>query len=444
MGKSIQEKFDSITTEFKTGKTKPYEYRLEKLKLLKSTIIEYEDKIIKALHDDLNKARMESYMSEYKLVLDEIDYMLKHLKKLMKDRKIRPILAQMPSKIRLRYEPYGKVLIISPWNYPFFLSLNPVIGAVAAGNTFILKPSNYSIHTSDVLEEIISKVFSKDYVVLGSRVENKALLDLKFDYIFFTGSVKVGKVVMKKASENLIPITLELGGKSPCFVDKTCDLEKSAERILFGKLMNAGQTCVAVDYILADESIIDDLIVKLKEKYKEMIPNEDYRRKYMPRIIDEKHLQRINSYFDKDMGLYMDLYIEKTTLDSKFMKDELFAPILPVIPFERKEDLKEIFDEYNKPLSMYIFSKDDEFIEYLLDNVQSGGVSINDTLFHMMSPRAPFGGVGNSGMGNYHGEFSFKTFSHERTVLKKWCSFDIKSKYHPYSEKKFDFIKKLM
>ncbi|MDO4593781.1 MAG: aldehyde dehydrogenase family protein [Tissierellia bacterium] len=439
----LEKKFDKIDKIFKSNVTKDFNYRKKKLLKLKENIIRNEQKIFEALKKDLGKSKSETYMSEYKLVIDEINFMKRNLKKFMKVKRVFPSKGQLFSKIRIINEPLGKILIISPWNYPFLLSMIPIIGAVASGNVFILKPSEFSKNTSLIVKDIIKSTFGEEYIVLGDKKVNEQLLKFDFDHIFFTGNSEVGKIIMKKASEKLIPVTLELGGKSPVIVDSNIDIEKTAKRILFGKLLNRGQTCVSPDFIYCDQKIVDQLVINLKRIYKKMIPNEAYS-KSQAHIIDRKHLNDLIDKFDAKDDLFMPLDIKIVKKESKLLESELFCPILPILTYEDKVDVIDYLYKKPAPLSLYIFSNDKKFIKYILENTKSGGVCINDTIVHMISSRAPFGGIGYSGMGNYHGYYSFKTFSQQKTIVKRSLLFDFNFRYHPFDQKKYKKLRRWM
>lgn len=457
---TMQFGLEKVRNHFNSGQTKDIDYRLKQLKSLRSTLENYENEIYDALYADLNKSAQEVFMTELSIVNEELNYMLSHLRKLAKPKRIIPSLSQLPGNLKILREPYGSVLIFSTWNYPLQLALVPLIGAIAAGNVAVLKPSEYSPNTSKILVKICESAFDDGmvYVVEGGREENTILLENTFDYIFFTGSTGMGKVVMKSAAENLTPLTLELGGKSPCIVDSNTNLKETAKRIVFGKLINAGQTCVAPDYVYVQEEVKKALLDELIMILALAIPNERYFEETFGKIISEKHYSRLKSlledqepitvlsespYYDEDLKI-KPVLLDNPDLESNVMKEEIFGPILPIISWSNKNDLIKDLKSKPKPLSMYIFSNDDSFIDEIIRNVDSGGVCINDTLLHMSSLKSPFGGVGPSGMGSYHGKWSFKTFSRERTVLKKWWILDIPFRHQPYTDKAFNIIRKLL
>lgn len=432
--------------------------RINNLKKLKKVIKKYEDEIIDALNKDLGKHIFEAYSNEVGFVYGSIDFVIKNLKSWTKVKKVKNDAAQLPGKSYIYKSHYGAVLIIGPYNYPFQLTIEPLIGAIAGGNTVIIKPSEYATATETIIEKIIKETFDEEYiaVVTGDYKVNSDLLDLEFDYIFFTGSVNVGKIVMEKASKHLTPITLELGGKSPVIVDNTANLKVSAKRILWGKLTNAGQTCVAPDYLLAQEHIYEELIEELKNTIVEFYGNDIINNKEFGRIINEKHMNRLNNILENDkdkivVGGDVDFkqrYISPTiirdvTLEDSVMKDEIFGPILPVIKYKDLEDIKYYISKHKNPLALYVFSENENFSEDIIRRFTFGGGCVNDTISHVASAHLPFGGVGTSGMGNYHGRASFDTFTHTKSIVKKSTKIDIKLVFPPYKQK-IKLIKKIM
>lgn len=432
---------------FLKNETKNIDFRIEKLKLLKKIIVDNENEINKALHKDLNKSPFESYETEIGLVLTELDYVIKNLPKWAKRKKVKTPLTNFLSKSYIYSEPLGVVLIMSPWNYPFQLTIDPLIGAIAAGNCAVLKTSSYSKNTSSIIHKLISENFDESFIAVleGGREINQAVLEEKFDYILFTGSVRVGKIVMEAASKNLTPVTLELGGKSPCIVDDTCDIDLSAKRIIWGKLINAGQTCVAPDYILVDKSVKNKLIEKM-EYYiidffgKDPLSNPEY-----PKIINSKHFNRILNLIDSDKVIFGGNYnedtrkisptiLDKVSINDNIMKEEIFGPLLPIIGYKNIDDIISLINSRPKPLALYLFSNDKTVQKKILDNISFGGGCINDTLIHFATSHMPFGGVGESGMGSYHGKASFDTFSHKKSIVKKSNLIDISLRYPPYKD----------
>lgn len=436
---------------YNNGNTKDVNQRINYLLALKASINKNEKDIIDAINKDLNKSEFEAFMTEIALLYEEIHYMTKHLKKWTKPKKVKTPITHFPSKSFIYSEAYGVVLIMSPWNYPFYLSIAPLIGAIAAGNTVVLKPSNYSSNTSLIIDKIMKDVFPSDYVsvVLGGRRENLELLDQKFDYIFFTGSPNVGKVVMESASKNLTPVSLELGGKSPTIVTKNANINLAAKRIAWGKFINAGQTCVAPDYVIIDEAVRDEFIEKIKE-YINKFYIESYYNNTFPKIITNNHFERVVSLINKDDVIFggesKDNFISPTLVNaswnSKIMEEEIFGPILPIITYNSfDENIKEIV-ERPRPLALYLFTENKDEMKKVTNNINYGGGCINDVIVHLATVHMPFGGIGNSGMGNYHGKFSFDTFTHKKSILKKSTKLDINLRYPPYN-KSTKILKKL-
>ena len=432
--------------------------RIENLKKLKNSIKKYENNIINALNIDLGKPEFEAYSNEVGFVYSTIDYFIKNLKSWTKVKKVKNDAAQLPGKSYIYKSHYGAVLIIGPYNYPFQLLIEPLIGAISGGNTVILKPSEYATKTEEIVEKIIKETFDEKYiaVVTGDYKVNSQLLDLEFDYIFFTGSVNVGKIVMEKASKHLTPVTLELGGKSPVIVDNTANLKVSAKRILWGKLTNAGQTCVAPDYILAHEDIYEELIKEFEKVIIEFYGQDIIRSKDFGRIINDRHMNRLNAILEHDknkitFGGEVDFekrYISPTiirdvTLEDAVMNEEIFGPIIPVIKYKNMEDIKYYISHHKNPLALYVFSEDENFSEDIINRFSFGGGCVNDTISHVASAYLPFGGIGSSGMGNYHGKASFDTFTHTKSIVKKSTKIDLKLVFPPYKDK-IKLIKKVM
>lgn len=442
---------------YNSNVTKNVDYRIKTLKKLKESIIKNQDKISMALKKDLNKSEFESYMSEIGIVLSEINYTLKNIKKWSKTKRVKSTLTQLPAKCYSMPESYGVVLIMATWNYPFLLCIQPLISAVAAGNCAIIKTSRFANATSDVIVDIIIETFSSQHVAVikGGLEECKQLLEEKFDYIFFTGSYEVGKIVMEKASRNLTPVTLELGGKSPCIVDETANLELAAKRIVFGKILNAGQTCVAPDYLLVNSKIKQELIKNIKKYIKiflgdNAINNPDY-----PNIINLNHVLRLQNLIKDEsiiLGGKVDqkrlkiepTLIDKVKLDSPVMSEEIFGPILPIISYKKIDEVINIVKHYEKPLALYLFTNSKQNEEKILNQLSFGGGCVNDTIMHLASTYLQFGGVGGSGMGSYHGKNGFDTFTHYKSVLKQSNIIDLPIRYHKYTDKKLKLIKKVL
>jgi aldehyde dehydrogenase (NAD+) len=436
---------------YDSGKTLPYAFRVEQLRRLRQWIEDHQAEINHALYLDLNKSEFESYMAEIGMLLSDITFMIKHLKSYMKDRSVKTASALFPGKCFISPHPYGVCLIMSPWNYPFMLAIDPLIGAIAAGNTAILKPSAYAPNTSRLIDKLVKETFEPDYiqVILGGREENNQLLEERFDHIFFTGSVAVGKEVMEKASKHLTPVILELGGKSPCIVSKTTDLKLAAKRIAFGKLLNAGQTCVAPDYVYIDQSVKDEFVQYLSEAFQKMVP-QGAAEKDFPKIINEKHFNRVMGLIKNESvilggtaqdGKIAPTILDAVTFDSPVMQGEIFGPVMPVIPYNTESEMIAKLKSLPHPLALYLFGNDPKLEKQVLDNVNFGGGCINGTIMHLATPYMPFGGVGNSGMGGYHGEASFKAFSHERSILKKGTWIDFAFQYPPYTKMGLKMLK---
>lgn len=439
---------------FASGATRPVKFRLEKLRALKAEILRREDQIHEALKGDLNKSDFEAYMTETGMALSELGYLEKHLKSYARPKRHLTPLANFHGKSFTVAEPYGVVLIMAPWNYPFMLCMEPLFGAVAAGNCCILKPSAYAPAVSAVIRELVEAVFPPEYaaVVEGGREENAALLEQRFDYIFFTGGVKVGRLVLEKASRYLTPVTLELGGKSPCIIDGTADLKTAAKRLAFGKYLNAGQTCVAPDYLLIQEEVKEPFLRLFEKAVRQMYGEKPLENPDYPRIINEKHFARILGLME-GMTVRMGgekkpetlqiapAVLDNVTAEAPVMQEEIFGPLLPVLTFRKLEEAEAFVKEREKPLACYIFTRDKRTERRLLFSLSFGGGCINDTIIHLASSRMGFGGVGNSGMGSYHGKKSFETFSHEKSIVKKYNWIDMPVRYQPYSKGKERLLK---
>lgn len=431
---------------FATGKTKDVKWRMEQLKRLKQAVVDDQEAIINAVKADLGRPEFEAYFEI--AAITEINYAIKHLKSWVKPKKVGVGLEQFPASGKIYPEPLGVVLIISPWNYPFQLLISPLVGAIAAGNCAVLKPSEISAHTSTAIANLIQKTFDPAYiaVVEGDADTSKALLAEKFDHIFFTGGTAIGKIVMEAAAKHLTPVTLELGGKSPCIVDADTDLKDTAKRITWGKYLNAGQTCIAPDYLLVDQQIKSDLLTEVQKCVRDFYGQEPEKSPDYARIISHRHFDRLVPLL-KDGEIVIggqtrpeDKYIAPTVIDgvswdSPVMEEEIFGPILPVLEYQDLNDAIAQINARPKPLALYLFSKDKHKQQYVLQQTSSGGVCINDTVMQVGVTTLPFGGVGDSGMGNYHGKASFDTFSHFKSVLKKGFWFDLNWRYPPYNGK---------
>ncbi len=437
-----------IRKYFKTGETRSVKFRIKQLKALKKALLQYDEKIIEALHDDLNKSSFEAVMTETGIVQEEINYYIKNLKKLARPKKVKVPLTLQPGKSLIYSEPYGVVLIISPWNYPVQLTLYPLIAAIAAGNCAVVKLSEFSENTSRVLAHLISETFPSEYVraVRGDAVTGAALLLERYDYIFFTGNQNVGKIVMKSASANLTPVTLELGGKSPCIVDYTADIKDTAKKIIWAKSLNAGQTCVAPDYIICHSRVKKELISALIAECSMIYGAHTSEHEDFPKIISKKHFERALRLIDTSKIVYggtvdipslkIDFTImDNVTFNDRIMQEEIFAPILPVIEYTNIDDVIDDLKYKDKPLALYLFTNDKKMEEKVINNISFGCGAINDALIHITNHNAPFGGVGASGMGAYHGKYSFETFSHQKHIYKKYSFFDNKLRFFPKKDK---------
>ena len=442
MIENISKKYEKQKNFFNSGTSKSIQYRINSLKKLKKNISLNENEIINALKSDLGKSETETFFSEIALIYIEINLALKNVKRWSKKRKVSSSLINFLSSDYIIPEPYGVTLNISPWNYPFQLSISPLIGAVAAGNTVILKPSEFSSKTSEIIKKIIEKTFEKGHVdvILGGPEIGSKLLDFSWDYIFFTGSTNIGKIVAQKAAINLTPTTLELGGKNPCIVDETANLKVASKRIVFGKFLNCGQTCIAPDFILVHESVKKDFTDKIIERIKKIYNEDVENSENYSRIINKKHFSRLIKLLEKDKIIYggknnpNSNFIEPTLIDgsnfnSSLMKEEIFGPILPVVSYSNKNELKKILDNYKDPLAFYIFSNDKKFSNELIKRYSFGGAAVNDTISQIVNHRLPFGGIRNSGLGSYHGKQSFKTFSFYKPYIVKSNIFDLNAKY---------------
>ena len=433
----IQELVRAQRAYFLSGATRPYAFRMEQLKKLQRALQTNEKLLEQAMYQDFRKAPMEVYMCETGMVLEEVRFHLKHLKGWMRERAVPTPLAQFHAKSFVSPEPYGVALIISPWNYPVQLCLSPLVGAISGGNCAIVKPSAYAPATSAAIAKLIAENFDPRYIaaVEGGRAENAGLLEETFDFIFFTGSVAVGKVVMEAAAKNLTPVTLELGGKSPVIVDKTADVKLAARRIAFGKVLNAGQTCVEPDYLLIEKSVKPAFIEAYRQALHEFFP--DGSMDEMPVIVSEKH-------FAEKTRFVAPTLLDGVSPDSPVMQEEIFGPILPMLEFSRLDEAIDFIRSREKPLALYLFTSDQAAERRVLDACSFGGGCINDTIIHLATTHMPFGGVGSSGMGSYHGKKSFDTFTHARSIVKKSTWLDLPMRYHPYSEKKLGIIKRFM
>ncbi|HDB4526318.1 TPA: aldehyde dehydrogenase [Staphylococcus aureus] len=451
----IEQKFYDSKAFFNTQQTKDISFRKEQLKKLSKAIKSYESDILEALYTDLGKNKVEAYATEIGITLKSIKNARKELKNWTKTKNIDTPLYLFPTKSYIKKEPYGTVLIIAPFNYPFQLVFEPLIGAIAAGNTAIIKPSELTPNVARVIKRLINETFDANYieVIEGGIEETQTLIHLPFDYVFFTGSENVGKIVYQAASENLVPVTLEMGGKSPVIVDETANIKVASERICFGKFTNAGQTCVAPDYILVHESVKDDLITALSKTLREFYGQNIQQSPDYGRIVNLKHYHRLTSLLNSaQMNIVFgghsdedERYIEPTLLDhvtndSAIMQEEIFGPILPILTYQSLDEAIAFIHQRPKPLSLYLFSEDENATQRVINELSFGGGAINDTLMHLANPKLPFGGVGASGMGRYHGKYSFDTFTHEKSYIFKSTRLESGVHLPPYKGK-FKYIK---
>jgi aldehyde dehydrogenase (NAD+) len=430
---------------FQTGATLPVSFRIDALRRLYDAVSGSEKEIHDALRKDLGKSGFESYMCETGLVLEEISYMLKHVRRFAGEKRVRTPLAQFHSRSYKKPSPYGVTLIMSPWNYPFMLTLSPLVDALAAGNTAVVKPSAYSPCTSEVIRQILTKCFEPQYVsvVTGGRAENTCLLHEHFDYIFFTGSQSVGKEVMRSAADHLTPVTLELGGKSPCIVDQTANIKLAARRIVFGKYLNCGQTCVAPDYVYCHRSVRDRLIKEIVKQIRRQFGKKPLDNKNYGKIINEKHFDRILGLIDKEKVVFGGnsdrdaLRIEPTVMDNvtfsdAVMQEEIFGPVMPVLTFDSLDEVIRNVNAMPHPLALYLFTSSKATGKKVTARCGFGGGCINDTIIHLATTEMGFGGFGESGMGSYHGKTGFDTFTHYKSIVDKKTWLDLPMRYQPY------------
>jgi aldehyde dehydrogenase (NAD+) len=445
-----QQNFFATRRSFDVG------YRIERLRELYGAIQRHERDIVEALREDFRKSEFETYASEIGFVLSDIRHAIKHLRSWSKPRRVPTTLAVAPAKAKIEYAPYGVALIISPWNYPFQLLFAPFVGAIAAGNCAVLKPSELAPHAARVAATIVQAAFPPEYatVVQGGVPTNTRLLELRWDYIFFTGGTEVGRIVAQAAAKHLTPTTLELGGKSPCIVDKHANIEVAARRIMWGKCLNAGQTCVAPDYLLVDKAVEEPLLAQMRIALREFYGENPAQSPDYPRIINDRHYARLVSYLSQG-DVYVggetnaaERYIAPTILrnvapEAPAMQEEIFGPILPTLTYNHIDEAIEFINSREKPLALYLFSENSQICRETLARTSSGGAAVNDVLTHLTVPDLPFGGVGESGIGAYHGKHSFETFSHKRGVLEKSSAFDVRIRYAPYKGK-LRWLKKIL
>lgn len=442
---------------FENGATKKTAFRKDMLQRLKSVILKYEGAIVQALYKDLGKSEAESISTEIGITLSEINGILKHLGRWNRKSRVKTNLFNLPGKSYTVREPFGVTLIIGPWNYPFQLVMAPLVGAIAGGNTAVVKPSEISVHTADVIDKILTEAFDKSYVavVQGGIPETNDLMELRYDKIFFTGSTKVGRIIMEKSARHLTPVVLELGGKSPTVIDKTANVNIAMKRIAFGKGTNAGQTCVAPDYVLVHEAIKEEFYNEFKRVSEAFYTDSPLNNEAFGKMINKQNYLRVKNYMkdgkvifggktdDEKLKIELTL-VEVDDLDKPIMQEEIFGPVLPVISYKDYDEIVDIIHRNPDPLAMYIFSEDKQFIDALIHDIPFGGGCVNDTIMHLTNESLPFGGRGTSGIGNYHGKHSYETFTHEKAILQSSTKFDLKMKYPPAMKKSLKLIKRLM
>ena len=439
---------------YRSGQTLSISFRKEQLKKLYAAVKRHENEINDAIQKDLGKSHYESFMCESGFALTEISYMIKHVKAFAKKKRVRTPLAQFPSKSYTVSLPYGNVLIMSPWNYPFLLTVEPLANAIAAGNTAILKPSAYSPATSAMVKQIVEECFDEEYVavVTGGRKENAALLDEKFDFVFFTGSQAVGQEVLRHTAEHLTPAVLELGGKSPCIVDRSANLKLAAKRIVFGKYLNCGQTCVAPDYILCHSSVQEAFVDAVKHEIEKQFGREPLNNANYGKIVNRKHFDRICGLIDEKKVVYGGKTDEDTcrieptvmtgvTYEDAVMGEEIFGPIMPILSYTDFDEVVKDLKSKDKPLALYLFSNNKQQIRRVTQEISYGGGCINDVIIHLATSHMGFGGVGESGMGAYHGKTGFDAFSHQKSIVDKKTCLDLPMRYQPYTSR---FYEKLL
>ena len=450
---AIKSLLDQQRAYYKSGATIPVSFRIAQLKKLYATVKKYETQVNDALKADLGKSRYEGFMCESGLVLAEISYMIRNTKRFAKRKTVWTPLAQFASHSFKQPVPYGNTLIMSPWNYPFLLTIDPLADAIAAGNTAIVKPSAYSPATSKIIEKIITECFDPEYVavVMGGRAENAALLEQKFDFVFFTGSQAVGKEVLRHTAEHLTPAVLELGGKSPCIVDASANIKLAAKRIVWGKYLNCGQTCVAPDYILCEKSIKDEFVAEVVKQIRQQFGRKPLENKDYGKIINEKHFGRLCGLIDQNKVVIggetnaatcqiVPTVMDNVTYEDAVMGEEIFGPIMPVLTFDSFESLMDELKDKEKPLALYLFSSDKQHIKRVTTELSYGGGCINDVVIHLATSEMGFGGVGASGMGSYHGRDGFNAFSHYKSVVDKKTWMDLPMRYQPFKSKLYETL----
>jgi aldehyde dehydrogenase (NAD+) len=451
--------FEKQKAFFESHQTKPYEFRKAQLEKLKALIKRYEQKIFKALADDFGKPELESYVTEVGFMYEEIGFYLKNLKSWMKPKKVGTPFIHFPSSSKVLYEPKGVTLVVGPWNYPFQLLLAPVVAAIAAGNTCMIKPPEETPHTSALVQKMIAEEFSEEFIAVimgeGKVVVPELMENLTFNHVFFTGSVPVGKIIAQMAAPKLVPTTLELGGKSPAIIDKSANLEVSARRVIFGKMINAGQTCVAPDYLLVHESIKAEFVDELKSCIMQFYGISPLESKDLAQIVNEKRYNTLKGFlkegniifggaFDDDQRKIEPTLVEGVTEKDQLFQDEIFGPILPIFTYKTDDEAIAFIAKNPNPLALYLFTESKKAHKTFIDKIPFGGGAINNSVLHLSNPELPFGGIGDSGQGNYHGKAGFLTFSHQKSILKSGTWFDLKQKYPPFNDLGLKIIKMFM
>ncbi len=449
--------FQSQRDYFDSAATRSYEFRIAQLRKLKQAISLNEQEILNALYQDMHKPAFEAFTSEVGVMYEEINHTIKHLKTWMKKTRVHTPLVLHPSSSKIVFEPLGVVLIIGPWNYPFQLLFAPLVGAIAAGNTTILKPSDNTKHTAAIIEKLITETFESKYISVvsgpGAMVGPILIEKYKFDHIFFTGSQRVGKQIMMMAAQHLTPVTLELGGKSPAIVDQHVNIKVAAKRLIWSKFFNAGQTCVAPDYLLIHKEVKEAFVQEMKKSIIEFYGSSHDENPNLTHIVNDKRFDKLLSYLPQGTILHgggfnrEKLFIEPTLIDdvslnSPIMQEEIFGPILPILTYSSKNEIIDVVRHNRHPLACYIFSSDKRFTQFIIDHIEFGGGAINNALVHLANPDLPFGGVGNSGMGSYHGKHSFEVMSHAKSILSTATFFDPPFKYAPYTQSKMRWAHK--
>ncbi len=459
MQKENQEIFEMQKKYFQSGSTRAVEFRIRQLKCLKKMVKNHEEELMDAIYQDFGKSKVEQYSTEFGMFYEEVNLFIQKLRKWCKPKKVTTPITHFPCKGRIQHDPYGVVLLIAPFNYPCGLVLEPLVGAIGAGNCIMIKPSEHTVNFVRVLSKLISRYFNKEYIYVcnpsGGKDTVNELLEYHFDYIFFTGSTRVGKIIMERAAKNLIPVTLELGGKSPCIVTENANIKMIAKRIVWGKLVNAGQTCIAPDYVWVQESVKDSFLQEMKKEIELQYGKNPKESADYCRIINKESVRRLQEYIkegniycggetDEESGYVAPTILVDVNTKMKVMKEEIFGPVLPVMTYRKLDSVIAYLKKQEHPLALYIFTERKQEAEHIINIIPSGGAMVNDVLLHVGTSKFPFGGVGYSGMGTYHGLYSYKTFSHIRTVMVRKTFMEISLRFAPYSEKKLKLFKRIL